>query len=87
MKKILLIYVLLLSLLLCSCDTVETESISNDNKSMFIIIETNHELKCQIVYERNTKVMYAISIGDYNKGNVTVMLNADGTPMLWEDTE
>ena len=87
MKKILLICVLLFALLLCSCDTVETESVTNDNKSMFIIVETNHELKCQIVYERNTKVMYAISIGDYNRGTVTVLLNADGTPMVWEGEE
>lgn len=87
MKKILLICVLLLALSPCSCDTVETENVSNDNKSMFIIVETNHDLKCQIVYERNTKVMYAISIGDHNRGNVTVMLNADGTPMLWKYNE
>ena len=87
MKKILLICVILLALFICSCDSVETEKVSNDNKSTFIIVETNHDLKCQIVYEKNTKVMYAISIGDYNRGNVTVMLNADGTPMLWEDTE
>lgn len=87
MKKTILICVIFLALLLCSCDTVETESVSNDNKSMFIIVETNHDLKCQIVYERNTKVMYSISIGDYNRGSMTIMLNADGTPMVWEGTK
>lgn len=37
-----------------------------------------------IVYCKQTKVMYAISAGSYNNGTVTLLVNADGTPMLWE---
>jgi hypothetical protein len=64
------------------------EEVSKDNTSslsMFIQVEDGNCYK--IVYHRETKVMYAISYGHYNGGNFTVMLNADGTPMLWEVTE
>lgn len=90
MKKILLICVILLALLLCSCGSqmLTEEQVSKDNTSnlsMFIQVEDGNSYK--IVYHRDTKVMYAISDGSYNYGTFTVMLNADGTPMLWEDTE
>lgn len=90
MKKILLICVLLLALLLCSCGSqmLTEEQVSKDNTSnlsMFIQVEQGEGYK--IVYHKDTKVMYAISNGYYNVGTFTVMLNADGTPMLWEDTE
>lgn len=86
MKKILLICVLLLALLLCSCDSqILTEENNTSKLSMFIQVENGNGYK--IVYHRDTKVMYAISDSSYNIGTFTVMLNADGTPMLWEGTE
>ncbi len=38
-----------------------------------------------IVYCEQTKVIYSISHGHYNKGTMTLLVNADGTPMLWEE--
>jgi len=52
--------------------------------SMFVIIEGSGADCYRIVYHRDTKVMYAISFGGYNAGNFTVLLNPDGSPMLWE---
>lgn len=52
--------------------------------SMFIIIEGSGLDSYRIVYHRDTKVMYAISCGGYNAGNFTVLLNPDGSPMLWK---
>lgn len=52
--------------------------------SMFIIVEGSSLDSYRIVYHRDTKVMYAISCGTYNSGNFTVLLNPDGSPMLWE---
>lgn len=52
--------------------------------SMFVIIEGSGADCYRIVYHRDTKVMYAISCGGYNSGNFTVLLNPDGSPMLWE---
>lgn len=37
-----------------------------------------------IVYDRETMVMYSVSDTLGNRGVATVMLNADGTPKLWD---
>lgn len=52
--------------------------------SMFIVVEGGGLDSYRIVYHRDTKVMYAVSTGTYNSGNFTVLLNPDGSPMLWE---
>ena len=55
--------------------------ISNDGDT-FVCIDSDYG--CWIVYHKDTKVMYAISNGQYNLGTVTLLVNADGTPMIWE---
>lgn len=50
--------------------------------SVFITISYKDEY--QIVYDRETKVMYAMSDGNYNRGNFIMLVNADGTPKLYE---
>lgn len=52
--------------------------------SMFIVVEGEGLDSYRIVYHRDTKVMYAVSTGTYNSGNFTVLLNPDGSPMLWK---
>ena len=37
-----------------------------------------------IVYDKETMVMYSISTATDSRGVATVMLNADGTPKLWD---
>lgn len=82
-----LIYVIILVLIVfmstfTACGaTVEKEP--ECAASMFIEVE-NVDSWC-VVYHRETKVMYAISDGPYNTGNFTLLVNADGTPMLWDD--
>lgn len=51
--------------------------------SMFIVVEGGGLDSYRIVYHRDTKVMYAVSAGTYNSGNFMVLLNPDGSPMLW----
>ena len=81
-----LITLLLCVILLCSCGA-EMQSVKGEteqsNLSMFVLIEDGMSYK--IVYHRETKVMYAISDGGYNSGTFTVLLNADGTPMLYPE--
>lgn len=73
-------------LLLCGCSGVNTvdeeNKANNDVKSMFIQIEDKG--MWVVVYHRETKVMYAVSDGPYNYGTFTLLVNADGTPMLYE---
>lgn len=37
-----------------------------------------------IVVDKKTRVMYAVSNGMYNKGTLTLLVNASGRPRLWE---
>lgn len=37
-----------------------------------------------ILYDRETGVMYARSNGSHNVGTMTVMVNPDGTPRIYE---
>lgn len=38
-----------------------------------------------VVYCNRTKVMYVVSRGSSNVGDFTLLVNSDGTPMIWED--
>ena len=53
-----------------------------DDGSTFILVDADYY--CWIVYHKDTKVMYAVSRSGYNAGTYTLLVNADGTPMVWE---
>lgn len=81
-----LAYILILSMLLLSgCKMVEVESVDDNGKdtSMFVVIEVTGTW--EVVYHKETKVMYVVSCGAYNAGSFTVLVDADGKPMLWEN--
>ena len=54
-----------------------------DDGNTFILVDADYY--CWIVYHKDTKVMYAVSRSGYNSGTYTVLVNADGTPMIWEE--
>lgn len=79
MKRLLVM--ILFVFLLTGCGEI-TES---QEKNMFVTIqEYGYERPYDVVYHRNTKVMYVVSHDSYNKGNFTVLVNPDGSPMLYE---
>lgn len=67
-----------------SCGVYVEEEGKNKSKetSMFVLVET--ATTWNIVYHKETKVMYAVSNGTYSRGTFTLLVNADGSPMLWE---
>lgn len=70
----------------CSNVTVKNENQYNNEdtvKSMFVIVEKAPYWF--IVYNKDTKVMYAVSKSSHNYGNFVLLVNPDGTPMIWED--
>jgi len=81
MKKI--IALILCSILLVGCAKYETVDCFNDKASMFVVLEQTYDHA--VVYQRNTKVMYAVSLGTYNAGTFTLLVNADGTPMTYTE--
>lgn len=81
-KLIAILIVGMLSLTACA----KVESV-NDNKqeetSMFVEVEQARYWS--VVYQRDTKVMYVVSCGAYNYGTFTLLVNPDGTPMLYRE--
>ena len=77
--------VVVLAVVLVGCTEIERESTGSE-KSMFVCVEATTAFS--VVYHRDTKVMYAVSNGGSNVGNFTLLVNADGSPMVWGvDTE
>ena len=38
-----------------------------------------------IIYDKDTKVMYSVSNGAYNRGTLTPLVDADGKPLLYTE--
>ena len=83
MKRIILICIVCM-ILLYGCYVVKTEKANENQESTPMFVEVEKTLCWEIVYHKDTKVMYAISDGSYNNGTFTLLVNADGTPMLYE---
>ena len=85
-----IICLILIGFGLTACEN-STATTSNGNNftvkstdRMFTKIPSAGNSSFYIVYDNETKVMYAVSDGMYNSGNLTVLVNADGTPKLYE---
>ena len=78
-----LVAVMMLSLSACATKR-ERETIKGETSRMVYVEETG--AYC-IVYDKYTKVMYAVSNSGYNFGNFTLLVNADGDPLLYEGQE
>ena len=53
----------------------------NSNNDRFITINTEENF--YIVYDTKTKVEYVISDGAYNHGTFTLLVDAEGKPLLY----
>ncbi len=88
MKRI-LILLLVATLILTGCgQTKHVYVYAKDIKtvtdaSRFVEVEWV-EYNWKILVDKETKVMYAVSDGGQNHGNFTVLVNADGTPLLYD---
>lgn len=87
MKKRIVGYILLLVVtLLCltGCSDVKTvkQETSTPEESMFVLVQHSYTTHCSwdVVCHRDTKVMYLIN----SRGGCQTMVNADGTPMIYE---
>ena len=70
-------------LMFAGCTSTRAEAKEVDDGNTFILVDADYY--CWIVYHKDTKVMYAVSRSGYNAGTYTVLVNADGTPMIWEE--
>ena len=83
MKKLIMIVLVTVILLsLSACATKRTrETVKGETSRMVYVEETG--AYC-IVYDKYTKVMYAVSNSGYNYGNFTLLVDANGNPLLYE---
>jgi ABC-type Fe3+-hydroxamate transport system substrate-binding protein len=84
MKKLIafLIAIALCACLLAGCSGAPEFDENISKSSSFVIVEDGHGY--YIVYHKDTKVMYTLSSASYNMGNFYLLVNPDGTPMIWE---
>jgi len=83
MKRILIFLCMICALGFCGCGkATETDKPSD---SMFVIVEGGGLNSYIIAYHKETKVMYAVSNGVNNSGTFMVLVNPDGTPMIYEE--
>lgn len=83
MKRLLVM--ILFILLLTGCGG-KPDSKHLKNSNMFVYIQTADGFNpYDVVYHRDTKVMYVISQGSYNTGTFTLLVNPDGTPMIYKE--
>lgn len=82
-KRIYLIMILISMMILSGCTPTK---VSHDKEpvdvSRFQVVE--REYAWRIVVDKETKVMYAVSNGGYNVGTFTLLVDAEGKPMLWK---
>ena len=67
--------------MLAGCGGGETQS---DAEAPFAWIYSTGIAMYRVGYDRDTGVMYCMSNGYGNSGTLTMLVNADGTPKVWE---
>ena len=81
-------FLIILSIMLtfagCASIKAEAKEVDDtDDGNTFILVDADYH--CWVVYHKDTKVMYAVSRAPNNIGTYTLLVNADGTPMIWEE--
>lgn len=77
---IILISTFLVALLIVLFATVSNASILKGGKFFTVINESSF----RVVYDKDTMVMYAVSEGKYNSGNLTLLVDENGKPLLYQ---
>ena len=70
---------ILAAMMLTGCAKVSEEKTS---ESRFVVVETTY--MWQVVADKETGVMYAVSYGMHNLGTFTLLVDVDGKPLLWK---
>ena len=82
MRKIITIMAIITMLVFSGCSSHTVWNIQTEEKSdTSIFVQIEKTPLWRIVYHSDTKVIYAVS---QRNGEFTVMVNPDGSPMLWE---
>lgn len=72
-------------LLLTSCSKSTKQSNNEDIYEKYSFTTIMYSDDYNIVYQNETKVMYAMSTNCYNAGNFIVLVDENGKPMLYKE--
>lgn len=78
------IAVILAMLLMVGCAKVEKAQEIEKQVDVSRFVQVENAATWQVVADRETGVMYAVSAGMYNLGTFTLLVDADGKPLLWK---
>lgn len=79
------IVALLLGIICLTGCSVRIRTDSYSDSARFVCIGNGYDFK--VFYDRTTGVEYAVSNGGYNYGTVTLLVDADGFPLIYEGEE
>ena len=77
---IILISTFLVASLIVLFATVSNASIIKGGKFFTV----SNESSFRVVYDKDTMVMYTVSEGKYNSGNLTLLVDENGKPLLYQ---
>ena len=66
----------------CARGKVDEGQIAEVDNRMFMAV--SDEISGRVMVVKATGVMYWASDNSYNRGTLTLLVNADGTPRIWE---
>lgn len=85
-KKFCILLLLSASIFLTACGQTEsTYDVQEGAKSRFITIEDGDVF--DVVYDRYTKVMYGVAVYGSGSGDMTVLVDETGQPLLYNSEE
>lgn len=86
MKNKALLTIMLLTIILSGCGqrTIQDEAKKEQDSYNTYFIRISSEYSGDIVYDSRTGVQYWRSDGMYNSGNLTVLLDTDGKPLIYK---
>ena len=87
MKKILaiaLLALLVMTMTSCSTGKMNEQGIFESERDNAMFFRVSREQSGYVIVDKTTRVMYWLSYGSYNYGTLTMLVNPDGTPRIWE---
>lgn len=85
-KKVVLATVIACAIL-AGCGAVEVDAAQEEKRARFETVYTEYvdsDVYASIVVDNETGVMY-FAMDNYHGGGITVMVNTDGKPLIWEE--
>ena len=82
--KILLVILMIDALCAGALVACEANGAQSEGEAPFVWVYENPYACYRVGYDRDTGVMYSMSTGRDNYGTLTLLVNADGSPKVWE---